>query len=199
MPKVLYQPVKPFWINQKFGENNACVSLDGANRVINCNGHNPPPGYKSLYGPNGHGGLDLYTKHGQEVYHACAGTVYKIDTSAKSGLDVRVECNEGGLIFRLIYEHLLGYQAKVGDKVNVGQLVGWADNTGYSSGDHLHFQMELWKDGAWVKVNPMDYMEDLYALDASALINRIQYLKELLAKLLDNTAYKLRRSYAKHR
>lgn len=191
--KVIYQPVKPFRLNQKFGENNACISLDGANRVINCNGHKPPAGYKSLYGPLGHGGIDLRTSHGQEVYHACSGTVYKIDTSAKSGLDVRVECNEGGLIFRLIYEHLLGYQPKVGDKIKVGQLVGWADNTGYSSGNHLHFQMELWKEGAWVKVNPMDYMEDYYALDASALLNKLQYLKELLAKLLDNTAYKLRK------
>lgn len=193
MPKVIYQPVKPFFISQWFAENKACVTTDGTNKVITCDGLKPPPGYKSLYGSQGHTGLDLPTKHGQEVYAAAEGIVYFVDTQPRSGLDVRIEHNIQGLRFRTIYEHLMGYQVKVGQKVSVGQLIGWADNTGYSSGDHLHFQMELWNGTGWDKVDPLLYMEKSFALDILKLSNQLKYLKEVLAKLLDNAAFKLRK------
>lgn len=190
---LLYRPVKPFIINQKFGENNACVSTDGTNRVINCDGMNPPAGYKSLYGIRGHQGLDLAAKHGQEVYCACDGIVYMIDTQPKSGLDVRVESIVDGIKYRHIYEHLLGYQKKIGDEIVTGELIGWADNTGYSSGNHLHFQVEQLIDSKWVKVDPIPLMEQTFAKDILFLKNKIKYLKEILAKLLDRSATKLRK------
>lgn len=192
MRKVIFQPLKPFIIAQGFGENKACVTTDGTNMVITCDGNNPPKGYRSLYGPQGHTGLDLLAKHGQEVYAAQDGTVYYIDTQAKSGLDVRIESNELGIKFRHIYEHLMGYQVKVGDIVEVGQVIGWADNTGYSSGDHLHFQLEVWDGKNWVKSDPLLYMDPMFALDALAAQNKIKYLQEQVAKLFDNVAYWLR-------
>lgn len=192
MKKVIFQPVKPFTIAQHFGENKACVTLDGTNKVITCDGNNPPAGYKSLYGPEGHTGIDIIAQHGQEVYAAQDGKVYFIDTHPKSGLDVRIESEELGVKFRTIYEHLMGYQVKVGDTVEAGQLIGWADNTGYSSGDHLHFQLEVWNGTEWVKSDPLEYMDPMFALDALKLQNRIKYLQEQVAKLLDNAAYWLR-------
>lgn len=190
--KILYQPLKPFIVGQGFGENRACVTTDGTKKVISCDGKNPPPGYKSLYGPKGHTGIDLRAYHGQELYAAAAGTVYSIDTDPKSGLDVRIESKDG-IKFRLIYEHLMGYQVKIGDKVEVGQLIGWCDNTGYSSGDHLHLSMEVYEKKEWKRVDPMLYMEPSFALTIRLQKNTIGYLKELLAKLLDNSAYKLRK------
>lgn len=65
-----------------------------------------------------------------------------IDTKEKSGLDVRVESQFDGVLHRHIYEHLMGYQPMVGDKIMCGDLIGWAGKTGYASGDHLHFQLE---------------------------------------------------------
>lgn len=193
MPKVIFQPLKPFRISQRFGENNACVSLDGKNKVITCNGHNPPNGYKSLYGPMGHKAIDLWANHGQEIYAAADGIVYWVDTHERSGLDVRIEHEVQGVRFRTIYEHLMGYQVTIGQRLLTGELIGWADNTGYSSGNHLHFQMEMWKDNAWVAVDPMLYMENTFALDILKLKNKVKYLKELLARLLDNTASKIRK------
>lgn len=190
--KLLFRPVKPFYITQFFGENKACVSLDGTNKVIYCDGTNPPAGYKSLYGPQGHGALDIATSHGQEVYAAQDGIVYQIDTSKKSGLDVRIESEKHGTKFRHIYEHLMGYQVKVGDVVRVGQLIGWADNTGYSSGDHLHFQFSVWNGMEWVKTDPMPYMEAMFAPDMLAMEDKVLYIKQALAKLLDNWATSLR-------
>lgn len=191
--KVLFQPVKPFVINQPFGANQACVSLDGTKKVIYCNGNNPPEGYKSLYGDGGHKGVDLKAYNGQEVYAAQDGKVYKIDTELKSGLDVRIESEVNGVKFRHIYEHLMGHNVEVGDTVHVGKLIGWANNTGYSSGDHLHFQYEVWNGKTWVKTDPLPDMENIYALDFLGLQNKVKYLTELVAKLLDNWAYKLRK------
>jgi murein DD-endopeptidase MepM/ murein hydrolase activator NlpD len=191
-PKIIYQPVKPFRLNQAFGENTACISTDGKKKVIWCDGLNPPEGYKSVYGKDGHLGLDLMAFHGQEVYNAQEGTVYRVDANPSSGLDVRVESEKNGIKFRHIYEHLLGYQHKVGDYIKTGQLIGWADNTGYSSGNHLHFQMEVFDGKRWVPVDPMLYMEPVFALDILKLVDKIKFLKELIAKLLDRSATKLR-------
>lgn len=190
--KLLFQPISPFIISQSFGENKACVSLDGTKRVIGCDGTKPPKGYKSLYGARGHLGLDLRATHGQEIYCASDGVVYATDTDPKSGLDIRVESKQSGIKFRHIYEHLLGYQPKIGDKVKAGQLLGWADNTGYSSGDHLHFQFEIWDGKTWKQTDPLPYMVPVYAKDHLKVANTLLYLKEQIAKFLDSYASSLR-------
>lgn len=184
MSTPFFRPVKPFSVNQGFGENNICVSVDGNNTVISCDGNKPPKGYKSLYGPAGHLGLDLYATHGQGVYNALDGVVYKIDTNIKSGLDVRIESEVLGVKYRHIYEHLLGYQPKVGDKVKSGDLIGWADNTGYSSGNHLHFQIEQYIKGKWVPIDPATVLSGIHAQDIRSIQEKIATLAEWIADLL---------------
>lgn len=193
--KYLYQPVSPFFINQEFGVNRACVN--NVNKVITCDGDNPPYGFKSLYGPEGHLGLDLKAYHGQEVYCAQEGDVYKIDTNIRSGLDVRIESIVGGRMLRHIYEHLLGYQAKVGDRVLTGQLIGWADNTGYSSGDHVHFQVEELIDGEWRPIDPLPLMENRFAKTQLGINNTLKYLIEQVALLTDRVGSFLRQRSVK--
>ena len=191
--KLFHWPVSPVIINQKFGENRACITMDGSNKVITCDGNNPPAGYRSLYGSAGHLGLDLNVKHGQEVYNAQKGMVSFIDTNPKSGLDVRVISVINGVEYRCIYEHLLGYQAKVGDIIETGQLIGWADNTGYSSGDHLHFQIEKNINDRFVPVDPLPLMSNLFAKDVLYMNNKLKYLSEQLAVLLDSITSWLRK------
>jgi len=189
--KFLYQPVSPFKINQRFGENSACVSTDGRNKVKSCTGK-APAGYKKLYGPQGHLGLDLKAGHGQEVYCTLTGVIESIDTNPRTGLDVRIVSTIGGRTFRHIYEHLLGYQGKIGDTIITGQLVGWADNTGWSSGDHLHFQLEEWKGGKWVAIDPEPLMFNIFARNQLFHDSLLKWIKEFLAKHADNLAYGLR-------
>lgn len=190
--KSFYWPVWPKGINQRFGENSSCVSLDGNNKVITCDGNNPPTGYKSLYGTAGHLGLDLQAYHGQEVYAVRDGVVSFIDTNEKSGLDVRVVSVINGVEYKHIYEHLLGYKPKVGDKVMTGQILGWADNTGYSSGNHLHFQLEKMINGVFIPIDPLPLMDNIYALDILKIQNQILYIKEIIAKMFDTWGDKLR-------
>lgn len=187
MKTEFYQPVSPFVINQKFGENNACVN-DNL-QVITCDGNNPPQGYRSIYGQKGHLGLDLKIYRGQEVYCARDGEVCFIDTNPKSGLDVRIKSIINGIEYVHIYEHLLGYQPSVGDKLKTGQLIGWADNTGYSSGDHLHFQLEKNK----IPIDPLSVMSNIFAKDILRMENTLKYLMEQVALLADRIGDFLRR------
>lgn len=185
----LYEPLKPFQVTQFYGENKACVDKKTGKKVISCDANNPPAGYRPLY-LNGHKGVDLRAKHGQPIYSASEGYVDSIDADPRSGLDVRVVTVEGSEKYRCIYEHLLGYQPKKGDKIAIGDLIGWADNTGWSSGDHLHFQFEKWTNNSWWAIDPMPFMVKVYALDVAPLYKK---LKELMAQLADVMAEGLRK------
>lgn len=185
--------MKPYFVHQKFGANAACVSTDGKNKVISCL-HAAPAGYKKLYGPAGHLGVDLKAGHGQEVYCALTGSITSIDTNPRTGLDVRIVSEHGGKTYRHIYEHLLGYQGKIGDLVQTGQLVGWADNTGWSSGDHLHFQLQVWEKGKWVDTDPEEVMFNVFARDHLFYTSLLGWLNEFMAKHADNLASKLRQA-----
>lgn len=186
MLKPFYQPVRPFKITQYFGENSACESLDGSRKVINCDGHNPPAGYKSLYGPAGHKGIDIAAKNGQPVYCVCEGVVDFIDTQPRSGLDVRIVSVVDGVKYMHIYEHLLGHNnMKIDQKVPTGACVGWADNTGYSSSDHLHFEVRKWINGKWVSIDPLTMINQFFAPDVTAVNSIRQQMATLLEKLVD--------------
>ena len=190
--KYFYQPCKPFIVNQFFGENKACVSTDGKNHYMSCDGDNPPQGYRSLYGPRGHLGVDLRAFSGQELYCIQKGVVHSIDTNPRSGLDIRIITQIDDRKFKHIYEHLLGYQPKIGDIVETGQLVGWADNTGYSSSDHLHLQVEELVDRVWIPIDPLLLMESIFAKNILFTNNTLKYIKEQIALLADNIANWLR-------
>lgn len=190
--KFLSWPINPIIITQHFGENKACVDLETGVKYITCDGLNPPQGYRSLYGPKGHLGLDLLAAYSQGVFCAKKGEVTFIDTQSKSGLDVRIVSVVEGRTFRHIYEHLLGYQHKIGDIVETGQLIGWADNTGYSSGNHLHFQVEEWIGGEWIPIDPELYLGDMFAKDVMYYENKITYLKEQIALLAEKISDYLR-------
>ena len=177
-------------ITQRFGERAACVSTDGRKKVISCDGNNPPKGFKSIYGPRGHKGIDFAAFHGQEVYCSRGGVVDSIDTDTRTGLDVRVVSDVDGVKYRHIYEHLLGYQPKKGDIIPTGSLIGWADNTGYSSASHLHFQLERWDNGTWKAVDPEPLLLDQHAKNAMFKEDKISYSLEQLSMAV----YKLSKS-----
>jgi murein DD-endopeptidase MepM/ murein hydrolase activator NlpD len=183
---------RPTLLNQKFGENQACVDIATGSKTIFCNGLFPPDGFRSLYGAKGHLGIDIPAYHGQEIYCSREGLVDFIDTNPRTGLDVKVVTEIAGKRYRHIYEHLLGYQPKLGSQIQTGQLIGWADNTGYSAGDHLHFQLELEVNNVWVPIDPQLYLSDLYAKDVLAINFKLKYIAELIAKLADNWAAWLR-------
>lgn len=119
------RPIKPNYISQKFGWNNLTI-------------------YKEL-GMKGHNGIDIPCKDGEELrfdVKDCEGVVYKkeIDSAGGLGLDIITEDKDG--IFKHRYWHLKDYAVEVGDIVETGDLLGHCDNTGYSTGPHLHWGLK---------------------------------------------------------
>lgn len=154
----LYYPVRPYSLNQRFGDDAACVDTTqnvprNDRKVIGtatpgiC-----PVGYVSLYkdlGLKGHSGCDLYAVHGQEVYHCGPdGFVEEVQDNPVLGLGLGIVTKEkfdyenGFYQMKIRYWHLMDFCVSKGDFVKTGQLIGHSDNTGYSAGDHLHLEVK---------------------------------------------------------
>jgi len=211
----LYYPLKPFVVNQHFGDNLPCVKdfgLPTQSIVTGVDAFTCPPGYDKLYqhfGMSGHNGTDLNSGE-QYIYASCDGVVVEKQTVPARGLGIGILTNEqydfGGLsshYVKIRYWHLKEFRCEVGDQIKVGQVIGVSDSTGYSSGNHLHFEGNLFdKDqgGHPVQVylpgniaGAIDlepYFTGIYAEDYTTLIDRYNALVGLLKTLLGSLAVK---------
>lgn len=155
----LYLPVKPRHVNQIFGVD---------------------PVTYAKYGLKGHNGIDLQAYHGQPVYAAHDGVCYpEVDNSGGNGVVIRTNQAydyEGGLAyFKTIYWHLVKADAvvKTGQQVKAGDLIGYADSTGFSTGDHLHFGLkpQAWYEDNWSWQNVDQDNGYLGAIDPTPYLN----------------------------
>lgn len=196
--RLFYRPVKPFSVTQYFGENKACVDLNTGTKTIYCDGLNPPAGYKSVYSMmKGHNGLDLSAKRWQPVYAAREGVVNEVSTEEARGLGIGLFHDFGvNGCWRTRYWHLAALEVHIGDKVSTGQLIGYADNTGYSSGDHLHFEVKRvspddmdiynYDNGYFGAVDPCPLLFSDYAVDVNLLRKSIELASSMLQKIIDS-------------
>lgn len=180
--KFLYYPVKPFIVGQKFGENTACIDNATNSKVIHCDGLKPPKGYRSVYSQmKGHNGLDVGASRWTPVYSSSNGSVIEVSTEEARGLGVGVlspvlDSKTGKYKhFKIRYWHFVALNVHESDRVKIGQLLGWADSTGFSSGDHLHFEVKLVNkkgtknllqdNGFFGAIDPSPYFYEQYAID----------------------------------
>ena len=130
---------------------------------------NPAPGRRvsSPFGPRldpisgkqkDHGGVDFRGRF--EVLAAAAGIVVSsaFDWSGL-GYYVIIEHSPG---LRTVYGHgQARSKLRMGDRVAEGALVFISGSTGYSTGDHLHFEVRVRDQfGRWVRTDPMPYLND---------------------------------------
>jgi len=98
-----------------------------------------------------HKGMDFAANTGVPTYAAADGYVTTAGWSDSAGNWVVI--NHGnGLVTK--YMHHDDICVSAGQSVTKGQQIGWVGTTGWSTGPHLHFQVEL--DG--VAVNPRNYL-----------------------------------------
>lgn len=88
---------------------------------------------------NYNGGIDWAIASGSPIVAAQAGTVTTMRNDATGyGTHVRIQ-HDGG--FLSIYAHMMDFAVRTGDKVSAGDVIGRSDNTGNSTGPHLHFEL----------------------------------------------------------
>lgn len=127
--------------------------------------------YKSQ-GLLGHNGLDFEAKHGTPIYASHDGVgLYQIDNHGGHGVVIITDkeyedVNGASSLFKTIYWHLVDplkepkYASPLMDKLGVtlkaGDLIGYANNTGTSTGSHLHFGLKKVQKGenlyAWSNI-----------------------------------------------
>jgi len=87
---------------------------------------------------NFHNGIDIDANIGDPIKSAGDGVVKAIGNDGKYAYGKWVAIDhQNGLI--TLYGHFSGYAVSVGQKVKAGQVIGYAGNTGFSTGPHLHF------------------------------------------------------------
>jgi murein DD-endopeptidase MepM/ murein hydrolase activator NlpD/SH3-like domain-containing protein len=148
-PFHLCWPVDSRRVNQHFGAN--------------------PATYKP-FGLPGHEGIDLFALSGANIYAAASGEVTQSSHPKDHpyGLQIRLKHSGEGVVYQTIYAHLSKSMVKKGQKVEAGELIGLADNTGNSFGSHLHLTLKI--EGAKTPgyptgiVDPWPYLHDAAAL-----------------------------------
>ncbi len=211
----IYYPITPLVITQQFGVNGEYYQANGIKIV-------------------GHNGIDCLAYHGQPVYAAHDGTAYyETDDTGGHGVVIvsdkaydyktiagkNIQC-----FFKSIYWHLAkepkyaspilvlaGNKANTGKgfPVKAGDLIGFADSTGLSTGDHLHFGFKPIVSGKaatsgdapdvgigdWINVeqhngylgaiNPEPYFNGHFAGDAPKIIANLTWQVKLLTSAVE--------------
>ena len=109
-----------------------------------------------VYGKaNVHKAWDIASPAQSPVYSTCDGTIEKvsfpyssnsIDTNDKQGGNIiKLSCEVGDKKYTVLYGHLFPNSSKVseGQQVTKGQQIAGVGTTGYSTGNHLHYQVSL--------------------------------------------------------
>ena len=115
-------------------------------------------------GGQGHKGIDLTLWRGYSALSAIGaawdGTVTDVrdgvegfDTVRSAGNRVTIDHGDGVVTK---YYHLANgsIPVQVGDSVDAGQVIGQMGSTGYSTGAHLHFQLEIYGE----PVDPLPFL-----------------------------------------
>lgn len=115
----------------------------------------PLPGYGTsyitcLFG-NGHYGLDIGAPYGTPIVAAESGTVLNATYHDSWGNNVLIYHNG---TYSTRYAHMSSMAVSVGDTVTKGQVIGYVGSTGYSFGNHLHF--EVYQNGT--RVDPYPFL-----------------------------------------
>lgn len=165
----------------------------------------------------GHNGLDYHALRWTQIYAAREGEVVEVETEQERGLGIGilhkfyVDTATGQeltvsqaksrphkvVYYKTRYWHLIAMDVHIGDRVWTGSLIGYADSTGYSSGDHLHFEVKETdsrgntinnNNGFFGAVDPLPLMYDDFARD----VNLLRLSLEKAASMLDAISDKLR-------
>jgi hypothetical protein len=122
-------------------------------------GENPQI-YKK-WGFPGHNGIDYGIPNGTPIAAAAGGTVAMVGfENGGYGNYVKLSHSDGGKSYFTYYAHLASAAVAAGQKVKTGAVIGYSNNTGASTGPHLHFGLKIEGENPPYKgyVDPMPYL-----------------------------------------
>ena len=144
--------------NKNNGGGNYSNGTTGGGWTWPCPGHSTvSSGYgtrKDPFGGNAtyfHSGIDIPAPAGTPVVAASAGTVAWSSYSSSAGNWIGISHGNGVVS---VYMHMSARMVTAGTHVNKGQTIGLVGTTGSSTGNHLHFGVQL--NGSYV--NPLGYV-----------------------------------------
>ena len=102
------------------------------------------PEFYKRFGFPGHNGIDYAISSGTSVVAAAGGTVAMVAfENGGYGNYVKLSHVDGSKKYHTYYAHLSSASVSAGQKVKVGAVIGLSDNTGASTGPHLHFGLRI--------------------------------------------------------
>src|SRR5688572_602943 len=102
------------------------------------------PAFYKKWGYAGHNGVDYGIPNGTPVLAAADGTVELIALeNGGYGNHVKRSHVNGADKFSTYYAHLASAAVSAGQKVKAGIVIGYSNNSGASTGPHLHFGLKI--------------------------------------------------------
>ena len=111
-----------------------------------------------------HRGVDLRAPYGSPILAPADGVVLYIGRKTAYG-NMVVVLHGGGIA--TVYGHLWKFAVQPYERVQKGQLLGYAGNTGFSSGPHLHFEVR--QDGE--PTNPLEWLPPIETTGQGVVIH----------------------------
>ncbi|TMI95138.1 MAG: M23 family metallopeptidase [Bacteroidetes bacterium] len=122
------------------------VSNADLKRIASGFGYRIDPVYKTV---KLHPGLDFAAPAGTPIYATANGTV-EFAGNRGDGYGNNVIINHG-YGYKTLFGHMFRIKARIGERVNRGEVIGWVGSTGKSTGPHCHY--EVIKNGN--KIDPI--------------------------------------------
>ena len=173
----LWYPLKPWHPSQGFGGNAK---------------------YYASLGIDGHNGVDVPCKTGTLVRAAHEGIVTFAGEDGAGGQVLvlrtvdKFDYQGEDVFFKTIYAHLRtgSFKVRPNQNVKIGDILAESNNTGFSTGPHLHFGLKPVKQGeqewAWENVaqtngykgaiDPKPYFVNFYAEHVQTVLSLLQSL-----------------------
>lgn len=111
--------------------------FDGTFSITQLFGKNPQN--YAQFGLKGHEGIDYGVPNGTPILAAYDGIVAEAANQKQYGNYVKLQHAWG----ETVYAHLDKFSVGEGDNVKAGDVIGQSDNTGNSTGAHLHFGLRI--------------------------------------------------------
>lgn len=159
------------------------LPYDGSYTITQRFGENPASYAK--FGLKGHNGLDFGIPNGTPILAPFSGVVKEAYFDPNGyGWYVKIENEKEGTVLA----HFMSFNVTIGQQVTEGQLVGLSDNTGNSTGPHLHWGYYTFPrdraNGYNGFIDQYEIIKPLLVADESMTIGKKQFAA-LITKLDD--------------